>query len=337
MSTSKDVAALAGVSPATVSRVFRGEAVVKEQTRAAVLAAAHKLNYTPNLAASMLKRQTNRTVAFLNPDAGNPFYIQLISQISDVLREAHGYTTIMVPDTKYEHRMVESIRFFLSYHVQCIVFSPINSAVDPRLERLIEKEKSCKFLQLHCKVYPHVSAVHYDDVLGMEIATEHLLRRGHRRILIVSDDAPRIRGCTAAYRKAGIETPAIPVEALPSDVSAEQVVRLVERHRPTAIIAVAEYFGLVTFSALTQLRMRIPEDISLIVYDDTPWTRAMGISVMTHDDQAVVENAVDSILGMIDGRYTAVRDRMVPPYLLPRTSVLDLRTRENGEAGHALP
>lgn len=113
--------------------------------------------------------------------------------------------------------------------------------------------------------------------------------------------------------------------------------RLVERHRPTAIIAVAEYFGLVTFSALTQLRMRIPEDISLIVYDDTPWTRAMGISVMTHDDQAVVENAVDSILGMIDGRYTAVRDRMVPPYLLPRTSVLDLRTRENGEAGHALP
>ena len=244
----------------------------------------------------MLKRQTNRTVAFLNPDAGNPFYIQLISQISDVLREAHGYTTIMVPDTKYEHRMVESIRFFLSYHVQCIVFSPINSAVDPRLERLIEKEKSCKFLQLHCKVYPHVSAVHYDDVLGMEIATEHLLRRGHRRILIVSNDAPRIRGCTAAYQKAGIETPAIPVEALPSDVSAEQVVRLVERHRPTAIIAVAEYFGLVTFSALTQLRMRIPEDISLIVYDDTPWTRAMGISVMTHDDQAVVENAVDSIL-----------------------------------------
>ena len=73
MPTSKDVAALAGVSPATVSRVFRGETVVKEKTRKLVLEAARQLNYTPSHAASVLKKNNNRTVAFLDPDPRNPF------------------------------------------------------------------------------------------------------------------------------------------------------------------------------------------------------------------------------------------------------------------------
>ena len=94
MSTSKDVAQLAGVSPATVSRVFRGEAIVSEKTRKLVMDCARRLGYTPSLAASVLKKQNNHTVAFLDPDPQNPFYIQTISRISDVLREQYGYHTI---------------------------------------------------------------------------------------------------------------------------------------------------------------------------------------------------------------------------------------------------
>lgn len=321
MPTSKDVARLSGVSPATVSRVFRGEAVVSEKTRKAVLEAARQLNYTPSLAASVLKRQSNRTVAFLDPDSQNPFYIQTISQVSDVLRERHGFSTMMVPDTKYSHLMVESIQFFLSYRVKCIVFSPIKSIYNPKLAELFDSERNCKFLQLHSKVFTNVSSLHYNDVIGMEMATAHLLERGHRRILIVSDDRKRIQGCFDAYRKVGIQTPDIPVQPLPVGVSTERVIELINKYRPTAVIAVAEMFGLITYSALTKLHLRVPDDISLIVYDDTAWTRALGITVMIHSNEDVVQGAVDLIVGMVDGKYTGVEHRKVLPYMLSRDSV----------------
>lgn len=325
MPTSKDVAQLAGVSPATVSRVFRGEAVVTEKTRALVMEAARQLNYTPSLAASVLKRKNNRTVAFLDPDPQNPFYIQTISQISEILREQHGFSTVMVPDTKYDHLLLESIQFFLSYRVECIVFSPIMSTYNARLAELFDTEQNCKFLQLHSKRYLNVNSVYYNDVIGMDMATTHLLERGHRRVLIVSDDRKRIRGCYDAYRRAGIQTPEIPITSLPVNVSVTRVMELIQKYRPTAVIAVAEMFGLTAYSALTRLRLRVPDDISLIVYDDTAWTRALGISVMTHPDHEVVECAVNRIVGLVDGQHQKIEHQKILPYLLSRESVRDLR------------
>lgn len=321
MSTSKDVAQLAGVSPATVSRVFRGEAIVSEKTRKLVMDCARWLGYTPSLAASVLKKQNNHTVAFLDPDPQNPFYIQTISRISDVLREQYGYHTMMAPDTKYGHLVRESIQFFLSYRVECIVFSPIKNRSDPQLAELFQTEQDCRFLQLHSKLYPQVSSLYYNDVAGMEEATSCLLENGHRRILIVSDDRNRIRGCFDAYRAAGIAKPEIPVTPLPVGVSAEQVMELIQRWQPTAVIAVAEMFGLPAYSAITKLGLRVPEDISLIVYDDTAWTKALGITVVTHSEEDVVNGAVDSILGMIRGDIESPRHTKLPAYLLHRDSV----------------
>lgn len=324
MPTSKDVARLAGVSPATVSRVFRGEAIVTEKTRELVLEAAKRLNYVPSLAASVLKKNSNRTVAFLDPDPQNPFYIQTISQISDILREEYGFSTVMVPDTKYGRLMPESIQFFLSYRAECIVFSPIQSRYDTRLAELFEKEQECKFLQLHSKCYPNVSSIYYNDVIGMEMAVSHLVARGHRRILVVSDDRNRIQGCYHAYQKAGITSPEIPIIPLPVGTPAEKVMELICQYRPTALIAVAEMFGLVAYSAITKLRLSVPDDISLIVYDDTAWTRALDISVLTHPEGEVVQCTVERILSMVNGEQKEVEHKKILPYLLSRSSVKTL-------------
>ena len=89
----------------------------------------------------------------------------------------------------------------------------------------------------------------------------------------------------------------------------------------TAIIAVSEMLGLATYSALSQLDLRVPQDVSLIVFDDTAWTQAMGITVIKHDDQEVVQYAVDRLTGLIDGRYTKVDHHVILPYLECRNSV----------------
>ena len=96
---------------------------------------------------------------------------------------------------------------------------------------------------------------------------------------------------------------------------------LIQRWQPTAVIAVAEMFGLPAYSAITKLGLRVPEDISLIVYDDTAWTKALGITVVTHSEEDVVSGAVDSILGMIQGDIESPRHTKLPAYLLHRDSV----------------
>ncbi len=327
MPTSKDVAILAGVSPATVSRVFRGETIVAETTRKKVMEAARQLNYTPSHAASILKKNNNRTVAFLDPDPQNPFYIQMISKIGEILEKDYDMAVLMAPNTNYNKRLLTTIRTFLSYRVECIVFSPILGTDDktiPRLNELFEAEQNCKFLQLHSLQYPQVDAIYYNDVVGMEMVTTYLLERGHRRILIVSDDCKRIVGCNDAYRKAGIDTPEIPVEPLNFAMSTDQLAEYIHELHPTAIISVAEMFSLKTYSALTKLKYRIPDDISLIVFDDTAWTRAMDITVVTHSEEEVIQSAVEAITSMIDGQHTQVEHKIVLPMLVERSSVKTL-------------
>lgn len=324
MFTSKDVARLAGVSPATVSRVFRGEKVVTEATRERVLAVARQLNYTPSAAASILKKQNSHTVAFLDPDPRNPFYIRTISKISEVLRSRYGYSTIMAPDTKYDAEALEAARLFLSYQVECIVFSPILAPHNPRFLRMIQSAGHAKFLQLHARLYDEVSSISYADMEAAENAINYLLKQGHRRILLAIDDQARMQGCLRAYAKAGIANPEIPPGIMNMRVEIGRVEQIIREYHPTAIMAVAEMSSLKVYAAINRLNLRIPEDISLLLYDDTIWAETLDISVIAHPMDEVVEETVEQIVGMADGRYTQPTHRKIRPHLLARGSVKDI-------------
>lgn len=324
MFTSKDVARLAGVSPATVSRVFRGEKVVTEATRERVLAVARQLNYTPSAAASILKKQNSHTVAFLDPDPCNPFYIRAISRISEALQSRYGYSTIMAPDTKYNREALEAARLFLSYQVECIVLSPILTQYNPQFAQLIQSAGHTRFLQLHARLYDEVSSISYEDAAAAENAVSYLLEQGHRRILFAIDDRPRMQGCRQAFIKAGIDKPEIPLDIMQMHVELDRVEQLIREYRPTAVMAVAEMSSLKAYAAITRLNLRIPEDISFLVYDDTIWAEALGITVVAHPMDEVVEEAVDQIVGMGSGQYTQPRHRQICPQLLTRGSVKNI-------------
>lgn len=329
MTTSKDVAALAGVSPATVSRVFRNEGVVTEKTREKVLKAAQQLNYMPSLAASTLKKQTSSTVAFINPDPSNPFYLKIISAVSKKLLDGYGYRSIMLPDAQYETDLLASVRYFLSHHVECIAFSSItrfhavSQSEVQALHDLIAGESRCRFLQLHSNYFEDVSSVYYNDTAAMEAAVTHLLEQNHRRILVITDDKHRIGGVENAYRKYGIE-PEIPVFTTPLTVTREEVAGMICRYRPTAMVAVAEYHGLCVYSAAYALGLRIPEDLSVIIYDDNTWTEQLGISVIAHPIETIAARSTDIIMKMIQAKEPLVLKQEIIPHLLERDSVSPL-------------
>lgn len=326
MSTSKDVAALAQVSPATVSRVFRNEGTVTEKTREKVLEAAKQLNYMPSLAASTLKKQASSTVAFINPDPSNPFYVKIISAVSRKLWDTYRYRSIMLPDAQYETDLLESMRYFLSHHVECIVFSSITkfhsipkSEIEA-LHHLMLHENRCKFLQLHSNYFEDISSVYYNDAAALESGVEHLITQDHRRILIITDDSTRIRGVEGVYRRYGL-TPEIPIFKTPLTVTRDEITEMIRQYRPTAVIAVAEYHGLCVYSAAYRLGLRIPEDLSVIIYDDNAWTEQLGISVIAHPIETITESSTKMIMDMIGSSERQVLKKEITPRLLLRDSV----------------
>lgn len=292
--------------------------------------AANALGYTPDFSASMLKSQSNHTVAFLDPDPQNPFYINMIAQISDILRDQYGYRSIMIPNTQYGSHILDSFQLFLSLRVECIVFSPVAPGstlrYDRQLENLIQAEQRCKFLQLHSHLFPSISSLYYNDILGMEMVTRYLLENGHRRILVVSDDRERMPGCMAAYESFGIKEPEIPLTPLSPSISSEDVIALIKKYHPTAILSVVDMFSLPTLGAISKLGLRIPQDISFVAYDDSTWPKALGISIIGYSDEVVSQKAVELIMGMISGKISEPEEIKLVPRIVHRGSIRSIES-----------
>ena len=324
MTTSKDVAALAGVSHATVSRVFRNEPSVSEKTRKKVLEAAEILQYQPDPMASVLKRRASNTISFLNPYPDNPFYMRHIFRISNLLFEQYGYKSLMIPNTNYEERAVESIKLLLSYHVDGIIFSPIQMTNQKKneIENLILNETHCKFLQLHSKWLDSVDAIYYDDYHTMYRLVNTLFDNGHKKILLVSDDGLRASAFLAAYRDRHMEEYLYTNSFFDDFPSADGISAIIQTYQPTAVVAIAQMFALPTLEALTKLSLRFPEDISFIVYDESPWLKALGITSVSHDEDMAVKCAVDRIHGLITGEYKKTEHLIVPSVILYRKSFM---------------
>ena len=323
MVTSKDVAALAGVSHTTVSRVFRKESTVSEKTRDKVLEAANILNYHPDPMASVLKSGVSHSVSFLNPYPDNPFYMRHISSISQLLQEKYGYKSLMIPNTNYAEHAVESIKFLLSYHVDGIIFSPIkhtNQQID-EIRQLILNEDRCKFLQLHSNEIESVDSISYDDYGTMYKLTNELIDSGHTRLLLVSDDGYRASAYRAALRDRHIEDYMI-IGRDHNGLSSDAIMSIVRSYKPTVIVAVAQMFALPALEALAKLKLRVPEDISFVVYDESPWLKALGITTVSHNEEMTVQHAADRIYGLITGEYDKTEHIIIPSVILYRRSFM---------------
>ena len=328
MVTSKDVAALAGVSHTTVSRVFRNENTVSEKTRNKVLEAANILNYHPDPMASVLKSGISHTVSFLNPYPDNTFYMRHISKISQVLQEKYAYKTLMIPDTHYAEHVADSIKFLLSYHVDGIVFSPIKQSVQQKeeIERLIMGESHCRFLQLHSNVIESVDSISYDDYNTMYQLVNEILDNGHRRILLISDDMYRAAAFIEAHKNRQINDYMIIGQDSPESTS-DAIISAIQNYKPAAVIAIAQMFALPALEALTKLKLRTPEDVAFVVYDESPWLKALGITSVSHDEEMTVQHAADRIHGLITGEYTQTEHLVVPSVILYRKSFMPLKNR----------
>lgn len=288
-----------GFAISTVSRVLNGQAEkyrISRKTVELILAEARRCDYTPSLLAKGLRMKRTNTLGLLIPQVSNPYFADIASAI---IREArsHGYTVMVVDTMENEENEQEGDRSF---------------------------ERTS---------LPYVCTDNYRG--GVE-ATRILLQSGHRRIACIQGvphsmpNRRRVQGYLDALRQAGLQEEAIITgDAFSLENGYRQTKLAVDGpDRPTAIFALSNTILLGAVKAIRESGLRIPEDISVVSFDDNPYLDFL-VPAITRIGQPVEEIGKTAVRLLLESIREEVRCRtqlQLPPERIVRDSVANPRT-----------
>ncbi|HEX2217892.1 MAG TPA: LacI family DNA-binding transcriptional regulator [Gemmatimonadales bacterium] len=318
-----DVAARAGVSKSLVSLVMRDSPSVSEAKRRAVLAAAAALDYRPNAVARSLVQRRTRVLGVLLSDLHNTFFADVLDGIVGRAGE-RGYKAMLSTGNRAASGEADAIETLLELRADGLILTA------PRLEapRITEAARAVPVvLVARTMTAPAVDCVSNDDVVGAGLAVDHLVKLGHRRIAHIDGGTgagadARKQGYARTMRRHGLATEArIARGDYTEEGGARGVKSLLARGpRPTAIFAANDLSAIGALDALTRRGLRVPEDISLVGYDNTSVAALRHIDLTTIDQprEAMGRTAVDLLLERLERRRKAARRVVMPPALVVR-------------------
>jgi LacI family transcriptional regulator len=271
--TMKHIARHAGVSIGSVSHVINGSANVGEDLRRRVLDAIRDLGYQPSELARGLRRNQTSIVGMIVPDITNPFFTAVVRGAEDIAYQ-NSYRLMLCNTDNDSAKEVAYWQELRSYRPAGLILIP---SVDSQLDRV----KDYRGLPVVCldrlPAGWEGDSITSDNVNGALVATNHLLRLGHRMIGIITGSlrlpnaAERLEGFRAAMRKAKIEIePGYVQEGRFDRLSGYEKMRVLLQlqPRPTAVFASNDMTALGALEALREAGLRCPEDISLVGFDD---------------------------------------------------------------------
>ena len=278
--TIREVAAAAGVSLGTVSRVLNGAASVRPGIRTRVLDAMRALGYQPNTVAQSMRRQDTRVIGCLVTFVSHPVFTSTVTAAEAVLREA-GYAMVLANTADRTSREVELFDFFKRRRVDGLI-TTLGREDDPEAIQALRNLQSPVVL-LEREVDGPFDSVVSDNGGGCYTATRYLLELGHRRIALVTSaitnrpGRERQKNFRQAHADFGLQPEADLMRTWISSAEfgfSESYALLSAPSPPTAVIAgVHELVGLMR--AVRVLKLRVPEDISVIAFGDSDLAELM--------------------------------------------------------------
>lgn len=311
-----DVAARAGVSRPTVSLVFRGATGPSAATKQRVLRAAEEIGYYPDMSARLLRRQRSKQLGVVFA-MRQPFEVELVEHIYPAAQR-HGYGVVLgaVTPTRDHATVVEEL---LGYRCEAMILLEGGQGAGELASRL-------PVVQVACAADDRAfDVIRSDDADGIQQAVDHLVGLGHRRIVHVdggtepSSDERR-RGYEDGMRRHGLP-PQVIAGAYTEEAGARAAAELVAMtHQPTAVITSNDRCALGLLDHLVRAGVRVPDDMSVVGYDDSSVARLpyLNLTTIRQDAARLAELGVEAVVRHLDTGDTDVTAVTLTPHLVVR-------------------
>jgi len=325
-----DIAEEAGVSIATVSRVFNDNPRVSEATRASVIQIAERLGYQPHVSARSLARRQTETVSAIIPMLSNYFYAEILKGLQDRMSDSPYDLLVFSAPTLDEVGGQLEKALHRGRSAGVMLFSaPVEEEMEARLKR------SNLPIVLVDSFHTAFDSISTDNRRGGEAAAEFIISTGAKTPAVLMANphsvpaSHRLDGFKAALSRFGIELPDSNIlvssmgyhDGFNEQAGYEGMKSLLESDvKPDAVFATSDVQAIGALDALRQSGISVPEEIQVIGFDDLPIARYLGLTTLRQPMHEIGARAFDLLMERLDRPSTTVAHTVFAPSLIKRTT-----------------
>ena len=324
--TLKMVAERAGVSVNTASRAINNKSDINEETKKRILKVAQELGYVRNDTAVALRTKKTGTIGVVIADNRNPFYAEVLNGMEEAAREKNYH--IILANTQRDYKKEEdAINLLLAKRVDGLLITPVQDR-DDDIKNLIDANIPFVVVGRDFENI-ELDAIYNDEVKGGFLATEYLIKKGHKRIALIDGFLYKspAKGRLEGYKKAlnkyriSLDESLISVGDINMEDGYERTKQMLEKNLDfTAIFAYNDMMAFGAMQAIKEKNLRIPEDIGLVGYDDIPFSSLISPALTTIRlrKQDLGMESVKLLLSRINGKQKKMKKIMLDVELIIR-------------------
>ncbi|MCK4558268.1 MAG: LacI family DNA-binding transcriptional regulator [Calditrichia bacterium] len=331
--TLKTLSSKLGFSETTISRVLNGKAEkyrISKKTADIIIQSAKDLNFTPNILARGLRLKKTHTLGLVIPDISNPFFASIARSVEREARK-FGYSIILCDTEENTNIEIKSVQLLRGRNMEGLVVAPVGQTAS-HLEDVYNAGLPIVIID-RCFPNKNLPYVTSDNYQGAYEAISYLIDNGHRRIACIqglentSPNNDRIRG----YKDALLNNHIPYVKSIIVGDSfgelngyTEAKILLKKKDRPTAIFAFSNLISLGALKAIEEENLSVPEDISIVAFDDQPYFDhlATPMSSVAQQHNEIGQIATKIIFKQIKSKTSSVAEGvLIPTKLIKRASV----------------
>lgn len=330
----KQIAKKSGVSVATVSRALNKPESVLPKTREKILAIIKEVGYSPNPLAKAFSTGETNLIALIVPTLDNSFFAQLAEGCQTYLL-SEGYNLIIICSDKYEEHELGILKGIDQRQFRGILVSGSGFYEDEYVN-ILEQFKCPMVVIENLPQNYSFSTVFVNDIMGIEAALNHFLKTGHERIAAVTGEinlltTQRRLGFLRDYL--GKKLPNYEVPVVSAEYSSLNSGRMVLKEllliqpKPTAIFAFNDVIALGIIKAAMELGVKIPEELSIIGFDNIPVASYFtpALSTVYSPSEELGKEAAKLLLDKIDNNEQQIRNILLPVKLILRESTINIK------------